>query len=143
MDEVLELAKDGMEEAIERLRKRHADTLLLDHLAELRGHRFRGLAPDDRQAFRQRQLHSSFIPLVRRLFCRISFIILRQSRRPHIIRTAPKMDLGVTIFLCCFLLVQALERAVVTFIQMIIFYHGNPCQIQFIKNSISSMDCPL
>jgi len=95
------------------------------------------------QAFRQRQLHLVLNLPVRCLEYGIPGVILRQSRRTHIVGTAPQMHLLLTVFIRCLRLVQPLQGAVMAFIQMIILNHRNPGKIHFIQRPIGRMNGPL
>ena len=92
------------------------------------------------QTFCQRQLHLVLKFLVWRLVFRASGVGGIQRGRRHVVGTAPQVHLRFAVFIGGFRLVQALECAVVAFIQVVILFHRNPGEIHGIEHRVSGVN---
>ena len=95
------------------------------------------------QAFRQRKLHALFMQTTQSGHqSRISGIVFRERRRLHIVAATPELHLLRAVFLRRLAFIEALERAVMTLIQMIIFHDRNPRQIELVQHRVRRMNRP-
>ena len=86
--------------------------------------------------------------LANRLWCHLAYALIEVMLRLHgwgwgVKRASPDLDLGLSVFSCCFSLVQPGQAAVVTFIEAPGPVNGQPHLVDAIQNKPQGADGPL
>ena len=92
-----------------------------------------------RQAFSGRQFGVGQF-CIARIVARVALVVFGQLRRSDSEAATPLFNLLVTIFLSGFRFVQALQRAVMTFVQLPGFLNRQPGLIQFVQHVPQGVD---
>gem|GEM_PF-7061317 len=91
------------------------------------------------QGFTERDLRF-FEVSITRVFAGIAFVVLTQGGRWHIIASAPDQHLFIAVFLGSFGLVQALQRAIMPFVQPPVVMNRSMHQIHLIQSEPEGAD---